>query len=158
MFYDYGGPTYLNMSANGIARSNSTGTTDAPYSFSVSSHARDSEPTNVVEQGFTYKFTEWWSAVAAYRYTRTDLNSNGFFSSLAGTTAASGTSDNQWRIGTSQADLTMMFTPISSLLVDIGVRYLKNDVESLTGGVSNTIESARIKSVYPTLKVSFEPS
>lgn len=158
MFYDYGGPTYLNMSANGLARSNSTGTADAAYSFSMASHATDSEPTNVLEQGFTYKFAEWWSADAAYRYTRTDLNSTGVFSSLAGTTQANGTTVNQWRIGTSQADLTMMFTPLSSLLVDVGVRFFKSDVESLTGGLSNTQESARIKSVYPTLKVSFEPS
>ena len=43
MFYDYGGPTYLNMSANGIGRTNSSGTTDAPYSFSMSSHAADSD-------------------------------------------------------------------------------------------------------------------
>ncbi len=99
---------------------------------------------NMVEQGFTYKLKEWWSVDAAYRYTRTDLNATGIFSSVTGTTVASGTSLNQWRIGTSQADLTMMFTPISSLLFDVGVRYLKSDVLALDNSVADPLETQRI--------------
>lgn len=158
IYYDYGGPAYLDMSANGIARTNSGGTTDAAYAFSAVSHATDSEPTNMLEQGFTYKLKEWWSVDAAYRYTRTDLNATGVYSSVTGTTLASGTSFNQWRIGTSQADLTMMFTPISSLLFDVGVRYLKSDVLALDNHVADPQETQRIKSVWPTLKVSYDPS
>lgn len=158
LFYDYGGPTYLNMSANGIARTNSGGTTDAPYSFSAVSRAIDSEPTNLLEQGFTYKVNDWWSVDASYRYTRTDLTATGEYSSLTGTTAASGTDLDTWKIGTSQADLTMMFTPISSLLIDAGVRYLKSDVESFDNGVSDPLSSQRIKSVWPTFKMSYKPS
>lgn len=158
MYYDYNGPAYLTLSASGIARTNSGGTTDAAYAFSDVSHANNSEPTNILEQGFTYKLTEWWSVDAAYRYTRTSLDATGLFSSTAGTTLASGTSNNQWRIGTSQADFTMMFTPMPSLLLDVGVRYFKNDVESFTGGLSNTQESARIKTVWPTLKLSYKPT
>jgi hypothetical protein len=157
MYFNYGGPASLNMSASGVARTNSGGTTDAPYSFSVASRATDSGPSNVIGQGLTYKLKEWWSVDTDYRYTRTDLNATGIFSSLFGLTAASGTSTNQWRIGTSQADLSMMLTPVSSLLVDVGIRYLKSDIENFDTGVSDPLQSRRIKTVWPTLKVSYQP-
>ena len=157
LFYRYSGPVSLDMSANGIARTNTGGTTDGPYAFSLSSRATDSEPNNVLDQGFNYKVNDWLEVQANYRYSRTNLNSTGTFRSVAGLTVASGTSTNQWRIGTSQADLSLLFTPMSSLLLDVGVRYLKSDVENFDNGVSDPLQSQRIKAVWPTLKASYQP-
>ena len=35
-----------------------------PYAVSLSTRAQVAEPNNVIDQGFTYKITEWWSALA----------------------------------------------------------------------------------------------
>ncbi len=158
LFYDYNGPASLDWSGNGIGRTNSSGSTDAPYSFSESVRASDSEPNNVVDQGFNYRVNDWLEVQSNYRYSRTDLNSTGLYRSLSGSTIQTGTSFNQWRIGTSQADLSLMFTPMAALLFDVGVRYLKSDVENFSDGVSTALESQRIKTVWPTLKASYQIS
>lgn len=158
-YYKYSGPAALDLSANGIARTNTGGTTDAPYSYSLTSSATNSEPNHIIDQGFTYKVREWFDVLADYRYSRMNLDSNGIFRSVTGvSTVASGTSLDQWRIGTSTADLKLMFTPLTSLLVDVGVRYMKSDVEYFSGGISDPTRTQRIKSVYPTLSASYEPS
>ena len=159
LYYRYTGPASLDMSANGIARTNSGGTTDAPYSFSLTTRAMNKEPDHVIDQGFTYKVTEWWDVQGDYRYSRMSLDSTGLFRSVTGVnTVVSGSSANQWKIGTSLVDFKMLFTPMTSLLVDVGVRYMKNDVENIQSGVVDPQTTKRIKSVYPTLSASWEPS
>jgi hypothetical protein len=53
IFYRYRGPASLDMSMDGTARTNSGGTTDAPYAVSLSTRARVTEPNHVIDQGFT---------------------------------------------------------------------------------------------------------
>ena len=158
LFYRYTGPASLDLSANGIARTNTAGTTDAPYAFAESAKATDVEPSNVVTQGFTYRVKEWWDASADYRYARTSLSSNGTFSSdNAGVTAA-GTAFDQWRIGISTLDLDMAFTPTSSFLLRIGVRLMKSDVQALEDGIVDPIATLRTKTIWPILSAHYQPS
>ena len=82
--YRYSGPASLDMSANGIARTNTGGTADAPYAFSLSSRANNAEPNHIIDQGFTYKVNEWWQIQADYRYARLDVDSTGTFRSVNG--------------------------------------------------------------------------
>jgi 6-phosphogluconate dehydrogenase (decarboxylating) len=60
--------------------------------------------------------------------------------SSAGTyigTVNTGESFNQWRIGTHTLDFNMTFTPISSLLVRTGIRYMNSDVQFLDAGITD---------------------
>ena len=158
LYYRYSGPASLDMSANGIARTNSSGTTDAPYAFSLSTRATNSEPNHVLDQGFTYKITEWWSVLTDYRYSRFTVDSNALFRSVNANVVAEGTARNQWKIGTSTVDFRMAFTPLPSLSFDAGVRLFKSDIEYLQEGVVDTTRTKRIKSVWPALSVFYQPS
>jgi len=158
IFYRYSGPASLNMSFDGVARTNSGGTTDAPYAVSLSSRANVTEPNHVIDQGFTYKFREWWSILLDYRYSRFTVNSDARFRSVTGLVVAAGDSSNQWIIGTHTADFAMVFTPASSLLVRTGIRYMKSDVEFLDGGVVDPTRTKRIKTVWPVASAYYQPS
>ena len=155
IFYRYSGPAALDFAFDGRARS---GTQFIPYSVSMSGRAEVSEPNHVVDQGFTYKVNEWWRVLADYRYTRFIVDSTGTYRSLNGTVAASGTSDNRWRIGMSMLDFNSMFTPTASLLVRAGVRLFKNDVVMLQNGVTDQGRTRRINTVWPVLSVHYQPS
>ncbi len=157
IFYRYKGPADLNLAADGTARTNSTGTTLAPYVVALTTHANVSEPNNVLDQGLTYKIKEWWSAFADYRYSRFTVDSDAAFRSVANGVVATGTSLNQWRVGTSSLDLNMTFTPIPSLLVRAGVRLMKNDVEMLADHVIDDTRTKRIKSAWPIGSFFYEP-
>ncbi len=52
----------------------------------------------------------------------------------------------------------MIFTPLSSLTAHISVTYLKSDIEFFDEGVSDPLQSKRMKSVWPTLSLYYEPS
>ncbi|MEP7355279.1 MAG: hypothetical protein ABI824_18765 [Acidobacteriota bacterium] len=158
LFYRYRGPASLDMSFDGVARTNSAGTTDAPYAVSLSTRATVTEPNHVIDQGLTYKLREWWSVLADYRYSRFTVDSNAQFRSVNGSVVATGDTFNRWIIGTHTADLNMMFTPISSLLVRAGIRYMKSDVEFLDSGVADATRSKRIKTVWPVASVYYQPS
>ncbi|HEV2200644.1 MAG TPA: hypothetical protein VGR73_12545 [Bryobacteraceae bacterium] len=158
LFYRFNGPAHLDMSANGVARTNFGGTTDAPYAFSETANATVSEPNNVIDQGFTYKVKEWWDILADYRYSRFSVNSTGVFSSVNATAEATGTSLEQWRIGVSTLDFNMAFTPAASMLIRAGVRLMKSDIEALDSGVVDPTRTKRVKTVWPVLSTHYEPS
>ncbi len=169
IFYHYQGPASLDMSMDGSARTNSGGTTDATYAVALSTRANDTETNNVIDQGFTYHINDWWEALLDYRYSRFTINSQANFQSVCNSpslllcvsgspTLASGTTLEQWRVGTSTLDFDMAFTPTSSLLIRAGVRLLKSDVEVIEDGLSDPARTKRIKSVWPTLSAHFQPS
>jgi hypothetical protein len=157
MYYRYQGPASLDMAFDGSARTNTAGTADAAYLVSLSTRANVIEPNNVVDQGFTYKVTEWWSALLDYRYSRFTADSTADFRSVNGGTVATGVSSNQWLVGTSTLDLDMAFTPAASLLVRAGVRLLKEDVEQLEDGVIDPLTTKRIKTAWPLASVYYQP-
>jgi len=158
IFYRYRGPASLDMSFDGIARTNAAGTTDAPYALSLSTRANVTEPNHVIDQGFTYKVREWWSVLLDYRYSRFTVDSDAQFRTVDTLNVNTGESSNQWRIGTHTADFNMTFTPISSLLVRTGVRYMKSDVEFLDAGSADPNRTKRIKTVWPVASIYYQPS
>src|SRR5579863_10270851 len=107
MYYRYQGPASLDMAFDGTARTNSGGTTDAPYSVAFTTSAHVVEPNNVIDQGFTYKVNEWWSLLLDYRYSRFTLDSTADYRSVNAATVATGTSLEQWAVGTSALDFDM---------------------------------------------------
>ena len=158
IFYRYRGPAALDMSMDGIARTNSGGTTDAPYLVTLSTRANDTEPNNVIDQGFTYNVKEWWNVLVDYRYSRFTVDSDAQFRSVNAGVVSVGDSSNQWRIGTSTLDFNMAFTPASSILVRTGVRLMKSDVEALADGVVDPSRTKRIKTAWPIGSVFYQPS
>jgi hypothetical protein len=158
MYYRYQGPASLNMAFDGSARTNTGGTADAAYAVALSTRANVVEPNNVIDQGFTYKIADWWSALLDYRYSRFTLDSNANFRSVNAATVATGTSSEQWMVGTSTLDLDMAFTPTASLLLRAGVRLLKEDVEKFEDGESDPGLSKRIKTAWPIASVYYQPT
>jgi len=158
MYYRYQGPASLNMAFDGSARTNTGGTGDAAYAVALSTRANVVEPNNVIDQGFTYKIAVWWSALLDYRYSRFTLDSNANFRSVNAATVATGTSSEQWMVGTSTLDLDMAFTPTASLLLRAGVRLLKEDVEKFEDGESDPGLSKRIKTAWPIASVYYQPT
>ena len=158
MYYRYQGPASLNMAFDGTARTNTAGSTDARYAVSLATSAHVVEPNNVIDQGFTYKITEWWSALLDYRYSRFTMDSTADYRSVNAATVATGTSFEQWMVGTSSLDIDMAFTPTASLLIRAGVRLLKEDVERIDEGVSDPGLSKRIKTAWPIASVYYQPT
>jgi len=158
LFYRYSGPANLNMSMSGIARTNSTGTAIGSYAISETSQAHVTEPNHVIDQGFTFKAKEWWNILLDYRYSRFTVDSTADFRSVNGSTIATGDSSNQWRVGAHTVDFNMAFTPLSTLLVRTGVRFLKSDVESLEDGTIDPQRTKRIKTVWPVASLYYQPS
>ena len=158
LFYRYSGPASLNMSMDGIARTNTAGTADAPYSVSLSTRAQVTEPNQVLDQGFTYKVKEWWSTMFDYRYSHFTVDSNADFRSVNAAIVATGDSTNQWRIAAHTLDLNMAFTPAASLLFRAGMRYLNTDIRMLEDGVLDTTRTKHINTVWPIGSVYYQPS
>ena len=158
MYYRYQGPASLDMSFDGTARTNTAGTADAPYAISLATTANVTEPNHVIDQGFTYKITEWWSALLDYRYSRFTEDSAADFRVVNAAAVTAGLSSNQWMVGASSFDFNMAFSPTASLLVRTGVRYLKEDVENLSDGVIDPLATKRIKSVWPLASLYYQPS
>ena len=158
LYYRYSGPASLNMSMDGIARTNSGGTTDAPYSVSLTTRAQVTEPNQVLDQGLTYKVNEWWSTMFDYRYSHFTVDSDAQFRSVNGPTVATGDSQNQWRIAAHTLDLNMAFTPMASLLFRAGIRYLNTDIRMLEDGVLDTPRTKHINTVWPIGSVYYQPT
>jgi hypothetical protein len=159
IFYRYRGPATLEAVFDGNARTNSGGTAFAPYTVSMDSRANLTEPNHVLDEGFTLKIKDWWNLHADYRYSRSTLDSRATFHSLRdGTTANDGEVANQWLLGTHLLDVNMEFLPTRSLVVRPGIRYLKRDIEVLEDGQVDDMRTRRIKTVWPTLSVFYQPS
>jgi hypothetical protein len=158
LFYRYSGPSSLDMAFDGIGRTNSNGSTVAPYAFSLSVRGHATEPNHVLDQGFTYKIAEGWDFMADYRYARFSVNSSADFRSVNGTTIVAGEEENQWRVGAHTLDLNLSVSPYSSFLVRAGIKLMKNDVKALIDGVVNPTRTKRIKTVWPTLSVYWQPT
>jgi hypothetical protein len=164
IFHDYSGPATLAMAAAGSA--GVVTSTIAPYSFSETSSSSLRETSNVADQQFTLDVNSWIGMQADYRYSRFDVNANATFASVeSGVTnvfanpySVNGTDLTEWRIGTNTFDYDVVMTPMPSLLVQVGVRYLKSDIESTLNGAIDQIETKRIKTVWPTLSVSYKPN
>jgi len=158
IFYRYKGPANLAMSADGTARTVSNASVLAPYTINFTASADVSEPNHVIDQGFTYKATEWWSILTDYRYSRFTVDSSGDYRSDNKGVVVVGEALNQWKIGTHTLDFNMAFTPVASLLVRTGVRYVKTDIVMLEDGVVDQTRTKRIKSVWPVASVYYQPS
>jgi len=158
MFYRYQGPATLQMAFDGSARTNTAGTADAPYLVSLSTSANVVEPNNVIDQGFNYKVKDWWTVLLDYRYSRFTANNTADFRSVNAATISTGTSLEQWMVGTSTLDFNMTFSPTASLLVRAGVRLLKEDVEQIEDGVAVPELTKRIKTAWPIASVYYRPS
>jgi len=157
IFYRYRGPANFDQSFNGIGPNSAT--TVAPYTVSQSGRAMLSEPDNVVSQGLTYHFFDWWSADVDYRYSRFSSNAVGNFESLLnGTTQSTEVTDVVWRDGLSELSISMDFTPIHGLTIRPGIQLMKSDVESLQNGVVQAPITLRTKTARPELSVGYEPS
>jgi len=146
------------MAFDGSARTNTGGTTDAPYAVALSTPAQVVEPNNVIDQGFTYKVNEWWSLLLDYRYSRFTMDSTANYRNVNAPTVATGLSHEQWMVGTSTLDFDMAFTPTASLLVRAGFRLLKEDVERIDEGISDPGLSKRIKTAWPIASVFYQPT
>ena len=157
LFYRYRGPGSIDAAFDGNART-ATATVTAPYATSFSTRAQVTEPNHVIDQGFTYDIKDWWDFRADYRYTRFTVDSDARFRTVSGSAVTLGDSSNQWRIGTSNLDLNMVFTPVASLLVRTGVRLMKNDVVSVVDGRTDLSRTRRINTVWPIGSVHYQPS
>ena len=164
IFHDYTGPATLAMAAAGLAGLSASSI--VPYSFSETSNSRLAEKSHVADQQLTLDVNGWLSMQAEYRYSRFNVNANANFASVeSGVTnvfadpyAVTGTDLNQWRIGTSTFDYDLVATPMSSLLIQAGVRYLKSDIEFTNNGAIDKLETKRIKTAWPTLGLSYKPN
>ena len=108
-------------------------TLPSPSRFPRAAHVV--EPNNVIDQGFTYKVNEWWSALLDYRYSRFTMDSTADYRSVNAAAVATGVSLEQWMVGTSTLDSTWLSRPTASLLIRAGVRLFKEDVEQFEDGV-----------------------
>ena len=159
IFYRYRGPFTLNAAYNGNARTNTAGTAFAPYAVSLDSRARMTEPNHVIDEGFSLKIKDWWNLHADYRYSRFTVDSHLDFHSLRdATTAITGEEETEWRVGTHLLDLNMEFLPFRSFIFRPGIRYLKRDIEGLEENVADPMHTRRIKTVWPTVSVYYQPS
>jgi hypothetical protein len=159
IFYRYRGPDTLQAAFAGSARTNTGGTAFAPYTVSMDGQANLTEPNHITDQGFSFKIKDWWNLHADYRYSRFTLDSQATFHSLRdGTTAIDGEVANKWLMGTHLLDVNMEFLPTHSLVVRPGLRYLKRDIEVLEDGEVDEVRTHRIKTVWPTLSVFYQPS
>jgi hypothetical protein len=157
IFYRYSGPASLEMSFDGQART-ATATVTAPYSTSLFSQARVTEPNHVVDQGFTYSPKEWWRLGLDYRFSRFTVDSVADFRTVNGPSTITGDATSGWRISSQSLDVNTIFTPKAGLLVRAGVRVLKNDIVSTDDGVVDLQRTRRVKTVWPIASVYFQPS
>lgn len=158
LVFRYSGPVNLDAAFAGTVRANSAGTLVTPYNISLSSHGQVSEPDYVVDQGFSLNLKDWATLHGDYRYNRFTEESTFQQRSNDGTTAFDGTAFEQWRQGLHQADLMLELTPIRSLIIRPGIRFIKRDTTALDDGVVDPVRSERLKSVWPIGSVAYVPA
>jgi len=159
IFYRYRGPDKMAAWFSGSARTDTQGTAFAPYTISVNGQANLTEPYHVVDEGLTLKIKDWWNLHADYRYARFTVDSHATFHSRLDPATENETAlENQWLVGTHLLDVNMEFLPTRSLVVRPGLRYMKRDIEVLEDGEVDDVRTKRLKTVWPTLSVYFQPS
>ena len=157
LFYRYSGPVNFDQSFNGVAPDSTN--VQTPYAVSQSVRASVTEPDNIISQGFTYDINSWWSVSADYRYSHQTSTALGTLSSLFNAiTPTTLQEDIVWRNNLSDLDFRMDFTPIGNLIIRPGVRLLKADVVTLSGGIADPVLSTQIKTAWPEISVGYEPS
>ncbi len=166
IYQDFTGPASLDMSASGFARG-STVSIIQTYSFSDTSTAHLKEPSHLLEENFSWDAASWLSMEADYRYTRLHTSADALFSSIssccgaaitASGTVQAGAQLNEWLIGTSTISYGLVLTPVSKLLIRLGVQYMKRDIIYRTDGTPDPQATMRTKSVLPVLSVSYQPN
>ena len=155
-FYRYQGPVSFDQSIAGTAP-NSTGV-QTPYTVSQSVRATVNEPDHILSQGFTYDVNDWWSVSADYRYSHQTSTGLGAFNSIFNGTPTNSPADIVWRNNLSDLDFYMDFTPLGTLVIRPGVRFMKADVVNLSGGVVDPVLTRQIKTAAPQISVGYEPS
>jgi hypothetical protein len=158
LVFRYSGPVSVDAAFAGTVRANTAGTLVNPYNISLSTHGQVSEPDYIVDQGFSLKLKDWATLHGDYRYNRFTEDSTFLEHSNDGTTVFDGTVNNQWRQGLHQADLMLELTPIKSLVIRPGIRFIKRDTAALDDGVVDPVRSERLKSVWPIGSVAYVPS
>ena len=157
LYFRYSGPSTIDASYNGTARANTSGTVVAPYAISLSSRAEDSEPTYVLDQGFTYKLKEWWNFDADYRFNHFTESGTANFLGRDTSGTYTGTTTQQWRESLNQLDLRMEFTPLPGLVISPGVRLMKRDVVALDDGQVDPGRTLRTKTAWPIGSIFYRP-
>ena len=158
LVFRYSGPVNIDAAYAGTVRANTAGTVVTPYNISLSTHGQVSEPNYLIDQGFSLKLEEWVSLHGDYRYNRFTENSTFVQHSNDGTTVFDGNVNEQWRQGLHQADLMLELTPIRSLIIRPGIRFVKRDTAAEDDGVVDPLRSERLKSVWPIGSVAYVPS
>ena len=158
MYFRYRGPASLDASFAGTARTNTGGTTFAPYAISMGSRAQLTEPNYVFDQGLSVKLAEWSNLHVDYRYNRFTQHAVANNTSLANGTPFQEVVTTDWRQGLHQLDTNLEILPIQSLVVRAGVRLVKRDVTALEDGLADPTRSKRIKTVWPIASVAYLPS
>jgi opacity protein-like surface antigen len=165
LYSQYNGPFTLDAVFQGIARSNTGGTTDSPYDVSSTAQGRTSAPSQVIGQGLTYRPFERWTFDVDYRYSRFSSDSSGSLGSLialysgaANPQAASETDDISWRQSVQTADITTTISPSRAFTLQPGIRLMERTISSWDDGVLDPATSGRERSIWPELTASYRPS
>jgi hypothetical protein len=158
LFFRYSGPANAAGAFAGTVRANSAGTLVTPYNVSLNTNGHLTEPNYLLDQGFSYKLKDWATVHGDYRYNRFTEDNLFTQNSNNGTALFSGTTDQQWRQGLHQGDLLLELTPIQSLVITPGIRYVKRDTTDIEDGVADASRSERVKTVWPIGRVAWVPS
>src|SRR5207249_3948888 len=159
IYYRYAGPATLNASYSGTARTNTAGTTVAPYTVTESDSMTLREPNHIIDEGLSYEVRDWWNIHLDYRYSRFTINGNGSFHSTSDLSGINeGSTAHVWRYGLHIVDAAFEFLPSSKVVLRPGLRLMKRDVTVIEDGVANPLASLRSKIVSPIGSVSYTPS
>lgn len=163
IFYRYRGPSSIDAHLAGTGRTGFGPTPVAPYDVVISSRSQNTEPNHVADFGFSYEVTPWWKVHSDYRYSRFTSTAIGRMNHhLDGVPLGEFEIGQDWAVGMHIVNLDFEFTPLPSLIIRPGIRYLKRDI------VARLIEddlietepemTRRIKSVSPMITVFYRPS
>lgn len=165
LYYRYQGPFSVDASFQGIARTNSTGTTTSPYQLSISTRGEASAPNQVFGQGVTYRVSSRWAMDADYRYSRFSSDATGELGSLIALYSGAlsnpqlTTEDDHlsWRQALHTLEVTASLQATSTLTIRPGVRFSHRDVVMREDGVLDPTTSQVQQDVWPELVVGYRP-
>ena len=165
-FYRYSGPFNLSAAYQGIARTNTGGTTFSAYDVTLTASGTVSSPNHILHQAITYRVTDHWAIDAEYRYARYATDAHGLLGSVLGSTFPTGSpgparasEENQefWRQTQQTVDVSATYTPSPSLTIRPGVRLANRDIEQRENGIADPALSERINTVSPEVTIGFRP-
>jgi hypothetical protein len=151
----YRGPVTQDFSFSGIAP-NSAGVL-TPYSVSEGGRSQVTEPGNIVNQGFTWYAKPWLAINADYRYTRYTSETTSDVQSTFNGTISSGGDEIEWKSGLSDLEVSVLLTPVESLVLRPGIRLSKVDIKSSENGVVDGARTLRTKHARPELQFGYTP-